>query len=51
MSRNLDRFLQAQDPIYGDVTAELAAGLKTTHWMWFVFPQVSGLGTSPWAQL
>ncbi|WP_425864545.1 DUF1810 domain-containing protein [Arthrobacter sp. TWP1-1] len=51
MSRNLDRFLEAQDPIYSDVTTEIATGLKVTHWMWFVFPQVSGLGTSPWAQL
>ncbi len=51
MNHNLDRFLEAQDPIYSDVTAELAAGLKTSHWMWFVFPQVSGLGSSPWAQL
>jgi uncharacterized protein (DUF1810 family) len=51
MSHNLDRFLEEQDPIYSDVTAELAAGLKTTHWMWFVFPQVSGLGSSPWAKL
>ncbi|SEE69970.1 Uncharacterized protein, DUF1810 family [Arthrobacter alpinus] len=51
MSHNLDHFLEAQDPIYSDVTAELAAGLKTTHWMWFVFPQISGLGSSPWAKL
>lgn len=51
MSGQLDRFIKAQDPIYDDVTMELAAGLKTSHWIWFVFPQVSGLGSSPWAKL
>ena len=51
MNHQLDRFVEAQDPIYGHVTLELAAGLKTSHWMWFVFPQVSGLGSSPWATL
>jgi uncharacterized protein (DUF1810 family) len=42
----LARFVAAQDPIYGRVVAELRRGLKQTHWMWFVFPQVSGLGRS-----
>lgn len=51
MSHQLDRFVEAQDPIYDDVIMELAAGLKVSHWMWFVFPQVSGLGSSPWATL
>ncbi|MEV8181871.1 DUF1810 family protein [Specibacter sp. NPDC078692] len=51
MSHQLDRFVEAQDPIYDDVTRELASGLKASHWMWFVFPQVSGLGSSPWAKL
>ncbi|GLQ56045.1 DUF1810 domain-containing protein [Devosia nitrariae] len=39
-------FLDAQDPIYPTVLAELRAGRKRTHWMWFVFPQVAGLGFS-----
>ena len=43
----LDRFVRAQDPVYDDVLAELRAGRKRTHWMWFVFPQVDGLGGSP----
>lgn len=46
MSFDLDRFLVAQDEVYRDVKAELGAGLKTTHWMWFVFPQAAGLGRS-----
>ena len=51
MSHQLDRFVEAQDPIYDDVTMELATELKMSHWMWFVFPQVCGLGSSPWAML
>jgi uncharacterized protein (DUF1810 family) len=43
---DLERFLQAQAPVYGQVLAELAAGAKRTHWMWFVFPQLKGLGSS-----
>lgn len=46
----LNRFLAAQDPVYADVLAELAAGRKTSHWMWFVFPQLRGLGRSALAQ-
>lgn len=42
-----EHFLEAQAPIYDRVTAELAAGRKQTHWMWFVFPQLRGLGSSP----
>ena len=42
----LQRFVAAQDPLYAQVTAELAAGAKTSHWMWFVFPQLRGLGRS-----
>lgn len=41
-----DRFLDAQAPIYDRVTEELRAGRKTSHWMWFVFPQIAGLGMS-----
>lgn len=47
---NLERFVQAQNPVYQQVCAELAAGRKTSHWMWFVFPQISGLGSSPMSQ-
>lgn len=47
---SLDRFLQAQKPIIGRVMGELRAGRKTSHWMWFVFPQIRGLGHSPMAQ-
>lgn len=39
-------FLTAQDPIYSSVLTELRAGRKRTHWMWFVFPQIAGLGFS-----
>ena len=44
------RFVAAQDPVWQDVRAELQAGRKTTHWMWFVFPQIAGLGRSVTAQ-
>jgi uncharacterized protein (DUF1810 family) len=43
---DLQRFVDAQSRVYASVTAELAAGLKTSHWMWFVFPQLKGLGRS-----
>jgi uncharacterized protein (DUF1810 family) len=46
---NLQRFLDAQHPIYGQVRDELQAGRKETHWMWFIFPQIKGLGSSPTA--
>lgn len=42
----LERFVAAQDTVYGQVVGELRAGLKRTHWMWFVFPQIIGLGSS-----
>ena len=48
-SGDLDRFLQAQEPIYAIVLQELRAGRKRTHWMWFVFPQLAGLGHSAMA--
>lgn len=44
---NLSRFVLAQEPVYESVLAELKAGRKRTHWMWFVFPQAAGLGQSP----
>jgi uncharacterized protein (DUF1810 family) len=46
----LDRFLKAQDTNYKDALAEIKNGRKTTHWMWYVFPQLSGLGKSEMAQ-
>ena len=44
---DLQRFLQAQDPVFERVCAELAAGNKATHWMWVVFPQLKALGAAP----
>jgi uncharacterized protein (DUF1810 family) len=43
---DLQRFVEAQDPVYHDVRLELAAGEKRSHWMWFVFPQLKALGRS-----
>jgi uncharacterized protein (DUF1810 family) len=45
-----DRFVQAQDAVYERVRRELSEGRKRGHWMWFVFPQLSGLGFSAMAQ-
>lgn len=50
MTGDLDRFVEAQDGAYDDALAELTAGRKRTHWMWFVFPQIAGLGSSPTAR-
>ena len=47
---NLRRFLDAQDPVYAQVCSELRAGRKRSHWMWFIFPQIQGLGYSPLAK-
>ena len=47
---NLKRFVDAQAPVYAQVCAELTAGRKRSHWMWFIFPQIKGLGVSPTAQ-
>jgi uncharacterized protein (DUF1810 family) len=47
---DLQRFVEAQDPVYGRVCDELRRGRKTSHWMWFVFPQIRGLGHSPTAR-
>ena len=47
---DLNRFVNAQDPVYDRVCAELRRGLKSTHWMWFIFPQIEGLGHSPMAR-
>ena len=48
---DLDRFVAAQAPVYATALAELRVGHKRTHWMWFVFPQIAGLGRSATAQL
>jgi uncharacterized protein (DUF1810 family) len=47
---NLQRFLDAQDGVFETALAELRAGAKQSHWMWFVFPQLAGLGRSSTAQ-
>lgn len=47
---DLNRFLQAQEGVYAAALAELRAGRKTSHWMWFVFPQIDGLGRSQTAR-
>jgi uncharacterized protein (DUF1810 family) len=49
-SYNLKRFVEAQDPVYDQVCSELRRGRKTSHWMWFIFPQIEGLGTSAMAR-
>jgi uncharacterized protein (DUF1810 family) len=46
----LRRFIEAQEPVFAEVLAELRAGRKASHWMWFVFPQIEGLGHSSTAQ-
>src|SRR5690349_11637156 len=46
----LERFVEAQASAYPQALAELRAGTKQSHWMWFVFPQIAGLGFSPMAQ-
>ena len=46
---DLDRFVAAQAGVYAQALAELEAGAKRSHWMWFVFPQLAGLGRSPTA--
>jgi uncharacterized protein (DUF1810 family) len=45
-----EHFLEAQDPVYQQVISELAHGEKRSHWMWFIFPQIEGLGHSLMAQ-
>ena len=47
---DLARFVEAQAPVYENALAELRAGRKRSHWMWFIFPQIRGLGISPTAQ-
>jgi uncharacterized protein (DUF1810 family) len=47
---DLERFVTAQAPVFETVVAELRVGQKRSHWMWFVFPQLRGLGRSSTAQ-
>ena len=47
---NLQRFIDAQEPIYEAVINELKLGRKSSHWMWYIFPQIKGLGRSRLAQ-
>jgi uncharacterized protein (DUF1810 family) len=49
-SFDLERFVEAQAPIFEQVRRELASGQKRSHWMWFIFPQIQGLGSSPTAR-
>ena len=44
---DLERFVEAQAPVYEQVRREMEAGRKQSHWMWFIFPQIAGLGQSP----
>ncbi len=46
---DLQRFVDAQEPVYDAVISELTVGRKRSHWIWFVFPQLRGLGSSPTA--
>lgn len=47
---DLQRFVTAQEPVFAAVLRELGAGRKRSHWMWFVFPQIQGLGFSAMSQ-
>lgn len=47
---DLERFVRAQEPVYSRALAELSAGAKSSHWMWFIFPQLAGLGHSATAR-
>ena len=47
---DLERFVDAQAPVYPHVLSELRQGRKQSHWMWFIFPQLAGLGNSAMAQ-
>lgn len=47
---NLQRFIDAQTPVYDTVVNELKNGKKTSHWMWYIFPQIKGLGFSSTSQ-
>lgn len=51
LAKSLQRFVKAQEQLYPRILAELTAGAKRSHWMWFVFPQLVQLGRSPVARL
>ncbi len=51
LNDELEMFIEAQDTVWADVLRELERGQKTSHWMWFVFPQLAELGQSHMAQL
>ena len=50
MSYDLDRFIVVQEKYYSTALAEIKEGCKRSHWMWYIFPQISGLGHSPIAK-
>jgi uncharacterized protein (DUF1810 family) len=50
MTHDLERFLDAQEPVYDGALDELRSGRKVGHWMWFIFPQLGGLGSSVMSQ-
>jgi uncharacterized protein (DUF1810 family) len=50
MPSDLERFIEAQASVYGRVLDELGSGHKLSHWMWFIFPQLAGLGSSETSQ-
>ena len=45
-AKSLNRFIDAQESVYDKALSEIRAGKKTSHWMWFIFPQIKGLGKS-----
>lgn len=50
METSLERFVDAQEKVYADVISELNSGYKQTHWIWYIFPQIQGLGRSETAK-
>ena len=48
---SIERFIEAQQPVWGKVVEELSAGKKLTHWSWFIFPQIRGLGDSAMSKM
>jgi len=48
--KNLNRFVDAQNSVYSEAIKELESGCKKSHWMWFIFPQIKGLGSSVMAR-
>lgn len=50
MNYNLDRFISAQEMDYATALQEIKLGYKRSHWMWYIFPQIAGLGYSPMAK-